>query len=139
MPEQTHQLSELDRAELTRLEEGMWQAASRFDEQFQDTRFAQDFFEFGRSGRVYVREQAIRAAASPLPAQLPLANLKIRALDRDTAQVTYDSVVHYDSGVEYAHRSSIWTRAEVGWVMRFHRGTAYDPCDPASRNDRDIA
>lgn len=47
------QLSEEDKLEITRPEEAMWRAETRFDLNFQRTRFAQDFFEFGRSGRVY--------------------------------------------------------------------------------------
>jgi hypothetical protein len=47
------QLSEEDKLEITRLEEAMWREETRFDLNFQRTRFAQDFFEFGRSGRVY--------------------------------------------------------------------------------------
>jgi hypothetical protein len=48
-------ISEEDRAILTRLEEDMWREVTRFDQAFQEQRFADDFFEFGRSGRVYTR------------------------------------------------------------------------------------
>ena len=53
------QLLAEDIAELTRLEEAMWIAGTRRDPLFQQERFASDFFEFGRSGRVYAREQVI--------------------------------------------------------------------------------
>ena len=98
-------LSDLDRADLTRLEEGMWRQATRFDRVFQEQRFADDFVEFGRSGRVYSREQIIRADSRPIQAVLPLPNLAIRLLDENTAQITYDSHVTYDGVVEHAHRS----------------------------------
>jgi hypothetical protein len=119
--------SEEDYEILTRLEEDMWREVMRFDRTFQEQRFAADFFEFGRSGRVYTREQMIRLDSQPIDAVLPLPNLSIRQIDRHTAQVTYDSQVEYDSGVEYARRSSIWSRTESGWVMRFHQGTPYQP------------
>jgi len=35
-----HELSEEDRSELTRLEEGMWQEETRFDPAFQERHFA---------------------------------------------------------------------------------------------------
>jgi hypothetical protein len=110
------QLSAEDIAELTRLEEAMWIATTRFDAAFQQERFAPDFFEFGRSGRVYAREQIILTGGGEIKARLPLDGLKVRLLDGATVQVT----VH-------ARRSSIWTRTASGWVMRFHQGTPYEP------------
>lgn len=120
-------LSEEDRAILTRLEEDMWREVTRFDQTFQEQRFAADFFEFGRSGRVYNRDQIIRLDSQPIHAVLPLPNLAIRLLDKNTAQVTYNSQVEYDGIIEYGRRSSIWSRTESGWVMRFHQGTPYQP------------
>jgi hypothetical protein len=120
-------LSKEDHAILTQLEEDMWREVMRFDRTFQEQRFAADFFEFGRSGRVYTREQIIRVDSLPINAVLPLPNLAIRLIDKNTAQVTYDSQVKYDSVVEYGKRSSIWSRIESGWVMRFHQGTPYQP------------
>jgi hypothetical protein len=120
-------LSEEDRLILTLLEEDMWREVTRFDRTFQEQRFAADFFEFGRSGRVYTRDRIIQFESQPIHAVFPLPNLAIRLLDRDTAQVTYNSQVEYDRVVEYARRSSIWSRTENGWVMRFHQGTPYQP------------
>jgi hypothetical protein len=121
------QLSAEDIAELTRLEEAMWIGATRFDAAFQQERFASDFFEFGRSGRVYAREQVIRAGGGEIKARLPLDGLQIRRLDGTTVQITYNSHVEYDGVVEHARRSSIWTRTASAWVMRFHQGTPYEP------------
>ncbi|MDM9379339.1 DUF4440 domain-containing protein [Chlorogloeopsis sp. ULAP01] len=120
-------LSKEDRTILTRLEEDMWREVTRFDQTFQEQRFAADFFEFGRSGRVYTRDQIIRLDPQPIHAVLPLPNLAIRLLDKNTAHVTYNSQVEYDGIIEYARRSSIWSRTESGWVMRFHQGTPYQP------------
>ncbi len=116
-----------DRAELTQLEEDMWREGTRYDSAFQERRFALDFIEFGRSGRVYSREQVICTDSQQIQAMLPLANLSIRLLDTNTAQVTYDSQVTHDGAVQYAHRSSIWSRIGGIWVMRFHQGTPYVP------------
>jgi hypothetical protein len=121
------QLSADDIAELTRLEEAMWIAATRFDAAFQQEHFAPDVFEIGQSGRVYTRAQMISTAGGAINAGLPLDGLRIRHLDGATVQVTYNSHVAYGSTVEHARRSSIWTRTEGGWVMRFHQGTPYDP------------
>jgi hypothetical protein len=120
-------LSEEDHAILTRLEEGMWREVTRFDRTFQEQQFATDFFEFGRSGRVYTLDQIIQLDSQPIHAVLPLPNLAIRLLDQNTAQVTYNSQVEYESVVEHARRSSIWSRTESGWVIRFHQGSPYQP------------
>lgn len=121
------EIPETDRLELTRLEQAMWQVATRFDLAFQESRFAPDFFEFGRSGRVHSRADAIRTDATPIRVKLPLPNLRLRALDVNTVQVTYDSELVRGETIEYAHRSSIWSRTASGWVMRFHQGTPYYP------------
>jgi hypothetical protein len=121
------QLLAEDIAELTRLEEAMWIAATRFDAAFQQERFASDFFEFGRSGRIYARERVMLTGGREIKARLPLDQLRIRRLDESTAQVTYNSHVEYDGVVEHARRSSIWTKTGGGWVMRFHQGTPFEP------------
>jgi hypothetical protein len=114
-----------DRAELAQLEENMWREATRYDMDFQERRFARDFIEFGRSGRVYSREQVICTGPRQIEVVLPLPNLSIRLLDVNTAQVTYDSQVTHDGTVQYAHRSSIWSRIDGIWAMRFHQATPY--------------
>ena|ERR1700733_14911538 len=120
-------LSEADRAELIRLEEGMWRQSTRFDEAFQEARFAVDFIEFGRSGRVYSRQQVIRSDPQQIDVVLPLPDLFICLLDQNTAQVMYTSCVTRDGVMECGRRSSICSRTDAGWIMRFHQGT---PCAP---------
>lgn len=119
------EISDEDRIEITELEQAMCQEATRFDLDFQESRFASDFFEFGRSGQIYSRADVIRTDAAPIQAKVPLPNLRLRALDSNTVQVTYDSEVVRGGGVEYAHRSSIWSRTSSGWALRFHQGTPF--------------
>jgi hypothetical protein len=121
------ELSDDDRTTLTRLEEAMWLEESRFDAAFMERTLASDFFEIGRSGRTYTRQQTLAIPRGPIKAKLPLPGLRIRILDEDNAQVTYDSEVLYDGVVEYGRRSSIWSRDGNTWVMRFHQGTPYEP------------
>lgn len=120
-------LSLEDQAELRRLEEGLWTPALRYDLAFQEARIAADFIEFGRSGRIYQREEVIRTEAAPFLARLPLDDLRFRVLDVNTVQLTYNSAAEYEGVVEYARRSSLWSRGPAGWVMRFHQGTPYQP------------
>jgi len=118
-------LADADRSQLVHLEECMWRAETRFDLAFMERTLAPDFFEFGRSGRAWTREQILDMAGRRIDAVLPLPNLQVRLLDADTAQLTYDSEVSFDGVVEHAHRSSIWSRTAGGWVLRFHQGTPF--------------
>ena len=83
---------------------------------------APDFVEFGRSGRVYSREDTLALEPESFRAKLPLENWQAHRLSPDIALVTYVSEVERD-GTERANRSSIWSRTETGWRLRFHQGT----------------
>jgi hypothetical protein len=120
-----NELSDEDRRVLTRLEEAMWREETRFDRAFMERALASDFFEFGRSGRTYTRQQILDLPQEPIDAQLPLQDLQLRLLGANTAQVTYNSVVRYRDVVEFGRRSSIWSKSEDSWVLRFHQGTPY--------------
>lgn len=123
----TPELSIADATELRRLEEAMWRAETRFDRAFQEAHFADDFVEFGRSGRVYGRRDIIRTDGHPIEASLPLPDFAVRVLAEGVVLVTYNSAVVYDGQTEYTRRSSIWSRKGSDWVMRFHQGTPYKP------------
>ena len=118
------ELSSRDRDDMKRLEEGLWRADVRFDPKRMDDILAPDFFEFGRSGRIYRREDTLDIPAQPILAKLPLMEFSARLLDANVAHVTYVSAVTYDGVEELANRSSIWSRAGSGWQLRFHQGTA---------------
>lgn len=123
----TNSLSEEDHSELVRMEENMWREETRFDGAFMQIALANDCFEYGRSGRTYTRAQILAAPRAAIDAVIPLPNLTVRLIDENTVQVTYDSAATYNGVVEYAHRSSIWSRSAEGWEMRFHQGTPFVP------------
>jgi hypothetical protein len=105
------------------LEESLWRAETRFDHDYMDQILAPDFLEFGRSGRVYRREDVFDAPPEPIHAALPLANFAVRTITGDVALVTYVSEVTYGEVKEVANRSSLWSRHAGGWRIRFHQGT----------------
>ena len=122
----TLQLTQADRALLQRLEEDLWREETRFDSPYMEQLLAEDFFEIGRSGRVYRRVDTLAVPRQPIEAVLPLPDFDARLLTEDIAQVTYNSAVTYDGVLQKGRRSSIWSRASNGWVIRFHQGTPYD-------------
>jgi len=122
------EISNQDKSELKRLEQELWMEATRFDRPYMEKVMAQDFFEFGRSGRVYQREDTLTIERSTIDAKIPLQDLSIRLLSKDVAQVTYTSYVTYSGVTEVGRRSSIWSRtgdsSKEAWQLRFHQGTA---------------
>lgn len=107
---------------LRQLEESLWRAETRFDREFMDVVLCEDFFEFGRSGHTYTREQVLAAPAQPIDAVLPLRSFQVHVVTADLRLVTYVSVVRYEA-TEVSNRSSLWIRAGSSWRLRFHQGT----------------
>ena len=117
-----------DAETLTRLEESLWQAETRYDPVLMDRVFADDFFEFGRSDRVYSREDLIlpASAAQSIDVRLPLPRVKFTVIDTHSVLVTYVSEVRRKNGeIERANRSSVWSRQDGAWKLRFHQGTPF--------------
>lgn len=123
----THPLTDEEVLRFRRLEEELWQEASRFDRNRMETLLAPDFFEFGGSGLVHRRDAVLSLNPRPINAEFPLPNFRARRLADDVVQVTYDSILNRDGAIEARRRSSIWTRSGAGWVIRFHQGTPFDP------------
>lgn len=121
------ELSHQDVQALRQLEESLWQAEVRFSIEDMEGILAPDFFEFGRSGRTYDRQTILESETYEIKAVLPLPDFRVRLLGPDVAQVTYNSIVDYPTGIEYGRRSSIWSRDNGKWKLRFHQGTPFHP------------
>ena len=100
-------------------------AETRFDRACMERVFADDFIEFGRSGRVFTAKN-VGARRGTDPCAFAATNFRFRPLSEDIVQVTYNSQVTHDGVVRYARRSSIWQRTATGWRLRFHQGTPYE-------------
>lgn len=118
-------ISNEDREQLERLEQELWD--SDIDKKRLNDLLAGDFFEFGRSGRVWYRKDTLTTVPKKKDTAFGLPEFHIRLLDNNIAQITYDSAFTYDGIVEHTHRSSIWSRTINGWELRFHQGTPFLP------------
>ena len=116
------QISNEDFEKLKQLEESLWIAETRFDNQYMDSILSPGFFEFGRSGKTYKREETLSAPFSEINTRLPLKDFKIQLITEDVALVTYISEVQYDE-LEVGNRSSLWLKTPTGWQLQFHQGT----------------
>lgn len=116
-------LSDENKAELRKLEDRLWHAETRFDRGLMARTFAEDFFQFGRSGRRQGREELLFDKYDSREIFATLHQFAARALSARIAQCIYISQVVYPAGTEWANRSSIWDRSSGQWRLRFHQAT----------------
>lgn len=108
--------------ELRRLEESLWITEMRFDLDYMEKVFTSDFFEFGRSGRLYTRKDCLGFERFEIECKMPLEDFRVHALDNNSVFTTYTSEVQYN-GLQRSFRSSIWIMTDEGWKLKFHQGT----------------
>ena len=111
-----------DIKELLTLEESLWRPETRFDHDYMNNVLADDFFEFGRSGKVYTKTESLSAPMQEIHAKFPLMDFTVHQISSDVALVTYISEVQYAT-LEIGNRSSLWLKTTDGWKLKFHQGT----------------
>ena len=116
-------ISPKDIDELRKLEESLWIAQTRFDQAYMEQILSPEFVEFGRSGKVYSREDTLSAAYRDIRCTLPLKNFTAQLIGANVFLVTYMSETISDGEVLVANRSSIWIKTPQRWQLRFHQGT----------------
>jgi hypothetical protein len=86
---------------------------------------AEDFFEYGSSGRVWLRAETLELLATEDYTPLEMEDFRCDRIAADVALVTYRSVRRDIASGEtaVALRSSLWVREASGWRVRFHQGT----------------
>jgi hypothetical protein len=86
---------------------------------------ADNFVEFGSSGRRYDKKQVLYQLSRQLPAQLTIEEFRVVELAPDAALVTYRARAESSDrkGEKYSLRSSIWRQQGAHWQMLFHQGT----------------
>lgn len=113
-------------ARLRKLEESLLDLAVRRDGDRLREMLAEDFLEFGSSGRVWTRTSIIELLATETNFFPPaIEEFQCTFLSDKVALVTYRTVRHdAKTGERLASlRSSIWTLQDGDWRMRFHQGT----------------
>ena len=90
---------------------------------------APDFFEFGRSGAIWTRQQTIDGLTAEPTMDWSVTDFDARALSETVVLVTYRSVRRDPvSGNEWhSLRSSIWLLTDGRWQIAFHQGTPTQP------------
>lgn len=84
---------------------------------------APEFVEFGRSGKVYGREETLSAAYYDIRCTFPLKHFAAYCIEANVFLVTYVSESFIEEEVLLVNRSSMWIKTPQGWQLRFHQGT----------------
>ncbi len=120
-----HPGSELCRL-LAGLERQLHDPAVRRNPALVSALLADEFQEFGRSGRVYDKAAILDLLASePDPSEpLEATGFALTPVGRDVALLSYRSV----RGARATLRSSLWVFRAQRWLLLFHQGTP-TPCE----------
>jgi len=80
---------------------------------------AEEFCEFGSSGRIYTRQEIIESLQTESPVRISVTDFSVARLAAGVALVTYRA----GAGDSISLRSSLWVLRDNRWQMRFHQGT----------------
>ena len=86
---------------------------------------ADDFREFGGSGRIFDKQQIIEALQNEQPSELWLEEFRSVALAPEIALATYraTSKAAHTGTESHSLRSSVWRKQNGRWQIVFHQGT----------------
>jgi hypothetical protein len=84
-----------------------------------DKLLADDFFEFGSSGRVWDKKDCVGGGLSVK--KMSLSDFEIYPLSEDVVLATYH--IKDETSMQNTLRSSIWKFIDGRWQMFFHQGT----------------
>jgi hypothetical protein len=112
-------------AHLRACEEALLDPAVRSDRARVDEFLAKDFQEFGASGRLWSRTEILDELAYKHYVPPTIEGFHCVLLADTVALVTYRTVRGPDlAGIRVSSlRSSIWTKRDSTWELRFHQGT----------------
>lgn len=106
------------------LEERLLDSSVRKDAAEMVALLAEDFREFGSSGRIFSRAEVVGELASEDRSVWSLADFEVKVISARLALVTYRAVRESAEGVAaQSLRSSLWELRSEGWQMIFHQGT----------------
>ena len=108
VPELIHQL------ELSLLERSVRQSSDQLNKLIAD-----DFLEFGCSGKVYNKQNCLEQ--EEVSREFLVNNLKVKELSKQVMLTTYETIE--DGAVSL--RSSVWKLNDGRWQMIFHQGLKY--------------
>ena len=83
---------------------------------------AEDFIEFGSSGRVYTKSDLVAVLQAESPSTQEAGNINVKLLAPTVALLTY-FIRHEATPPAHTLRSSVWQKRGGAWQMVFHQAT----------------
>ncbi len=111
---------------LLKLEQQLMDPVFRRNREQVSALLAEDFREFGSSGRVWTKATILDYLAPEIPQPAPVVeDFAIQHLSPEIVLATYRVVrAQSDPNMpQVSLRSSLWTRSRDGWQILFHQGT----------------
>lgn len=108
---------------LRELEEKLLTPEARSSKEQLKKLLADDFFEFGSSGMVLFKDEAIPEEGIGI-VQMQMTDFEIHPLSEDVVLATYR--IFNEINQQNSLRSSIWKLIDGDWKMVFHQGTNND-------------
>ena len=111
---------------LRALEERLLQADARQSATELDALLADDFLEFGSSGRIYNKQQVIAALQPESPTTISITDFYTKVLAPNVVLVTYQAMRSGSTETVAVRslRSSLWRFMDGRWQIVFHQGTS---------------
>ena len=110
-----------DLSAIQELEERLLSPAVRRSPEALDSLIADDFLEFGSSGRICSKADVLNGL-DPI-GEFSLSDIHVTELGTGYALITYQLALINDGNRTTSLRSSIWRLENQGWRMLFHQGT----------------
>jgi hypothetical protein len=92
-----------------------------------DELVADDFVEFGRSGRVWTKSTIIESLLQAPSVEIEIDSVQCRHICDSVVLLTYRSRRVGEDHSADTLRSSIWQRRDDVWQIIFHQGTQAEP------------
>jgi hypothetical protein len=120
-------LSPLDQALITNTK-AILEAQKNKDADLLKRTLSDDFLQIGSEGRLHPKAEFLDEARDGELKDYTLYNLKVRAIDQNTAMVSYNAIIQKPEGdtgsaPRYQIISDLWVKDGENWKLKFQQAT----------------
>jgi hypothetical protein len=108
---------------LFELEQRLAQVGRKLSAEDAFSLIAEDFLEFGASGKVWTKTEIISAMSQWVPTERIVEDFRVHELSASVCLVTYRVIGVDRQPFAFSLRSSIWRSSGKTWQIVFHHGT----------------
>ena len=109
--------------QIVSLERSLHKPEIRADSQKLNDLLAENFQEFGASGRVFGKQEIVDSLISDPGLELEIENEVVTLIVPTVCLITYVSVKSINNEICRTNRSSVWKQYDESWRIIFHLGT----------------